>query len=205
LANIRDGNIHGKIKLNLNNGPYKLERADQFSTLKDNPFEQSTLATSTPGAMAQSSDSPPLVGQGVVLRPPLALRVLLPCILGLSSSGVVGGVFFTTPHTIPNLILALVLGLFELGMGAGFWVFYNGTFVWADDRGVSQKKWGKTQTIAWPDIKRIEWVRAPKGNLRYRLKDAAGNTLMDFLDFTDTTAGIRLRDFIKARIDSYET
>lgn len=167
--------------------------------MTENPFEQSTL--NAPGGVVPPSATKAyaMSGPGVMLKPPPMLRVGLPIILMGSGFTSVAAIMFSVKDFPLNLIVSIVMVCCEASVAAFFWFYYNAIFVCADDNGVTKSQWGKATTVPWAQIASIESLDITGSNMRYTLKDSTGEVVMEFVDFSDSINGAKLRDFIAAR------
>lgn len=162
----------------------------------ENPFEQSTLVTdfSQPG----SGNSL----HGIQVCYPSAQRKLVPAVLALSGLIMPVILFFVLQPPI-NAMAAGITAVSELGAAAFMYLLFNSAVVRADDSGVTRSQLGKAQSVRWEEISSIEYSEvANSPQTKFTLRDAAGKAILEFSDFGNKKDGLKLRDFIKVRLEN---
>jgi hypothetical protein len=161
--------------------------------MNENPFEQSTLA------------STPLPGDETIeVRFPQTQRIAVPGALLLSAVVVPIVMFFVLPPP-QNVVVAAIVALMEFSTAGFLWFLFNSAFVRADGSGVTRSQMGQSKTVRWEEIAGVETKtttlsRPPQ--TQYTLKDPNGKTLLQFTDFGNRAAGRKLADYIERRIET---
>ena len=167
--------------------------------MPENPFEQSTLTGSPTGFNPSGAGN---FLRGVQVCYPPAQRVLVPGVLALSGLIMPVILFFVLQPPI-NLMAAGITAVAELGTAAFMYLLFNSAVVRADDTGVTRSQLGKAQSVRWEEIGGIEYSEvANSPQTKFILRDATGKVILEFSDFGNKKDGLKLRDFIKVRLEN---
>ena len=144
--------------------------------MPENPFEESTLSSSTPLL------STPGAQDGMEVRYAAAQRFVVPA--ALAASGVlVSLVLFFVLQPPLNLMVALIVAMLEFSTAGLMWFFFNSALVRADSSGITQSQFGRVKTVKWEEIAEMKILSdalSKNGAATVTLLDSQKKTLMQF-------------------------
>lgn len=140
----------------------------------------------------------PPANSSAELRP--ALRMLIPHIAIVTVPIAPVTVYFVTLSSFRIVAAALVLLLELVGFGC-WWLALNAQFVRADETGIVQSLRGRECRVSWNEAANIEVLEhASWRESIYKIKNQTGETILEFSDFGNKTDGVKMHDFIAAKL-----
>ena len=166
--------------------------------MPENPFEQSTLVTDEsityllPPSTQRDSEN-------VEVRYPFASRVLVPGALALSGVMVPIILYFALQPPL-NLTMAAVTAMMELATAASLYIFFNSSFVRADDVGITKSQFGKSQSVRWEEIADMGMKQVGNGPMQMEFRNASGKVIFKCSTLGNRVDGEKLWDLIDMKL-----